>query len=119
MVTSTKESAVHGVDLLDGVSASVDGRVLSIKGPLGTVRKNFHKIHVNIGVDSGKVQITSFTGKKIVNLQLQATQGVRLANGAAGPADVLPPALALEMFAEAVRQIWPQWWMKRARASIA
>jgi large subunit ribosomal protein L6 len=65
LATSTKkEPAIHGVDLLEGVSASVEGRVLSVKGPLGTVKKNFHRIHVNIGVDSGKVQITSFSGKK-------------------------------------------------------
>jgi large subunit ribosomal protein L6 len=62
--TSTKAPEVHGVDLLEGVTASVEGRVLSVKGPLGTVKKNFYKIHVNIGVDSGKIQITSFSGKK-------------------------------------------------------
>ncbi|MDA4134442.1 MAG: 50S ribosomal protein L6 [Thaumarchaeota archaeon] len=64
MATSTKGPAVHAVDLIKGVTASVDGRVLSVKGPLGTVKKNFNKIHVNIGIDSGKVQITSFSAKK-------------------------------------------------------
>jgi large subunit ribosomal protein L6 len=52
------------VDLLQGVSASVDGRVLSVKGPLGTVKKNFHNIHVNVGVEAGKIRVTSFSGKK-------------------------------------------------------
>ena len=61
---STKGPAVHAVDLVKGVTATVDGRVLSVKGPLGTVKKNFNKIHVNIGIDSGKVQITSFSAKK-------------------------------------------------------
>ena len=64
MATSTKGPAVHAVDLIKGVTASVDGRTLSVKGPLGTVKKNFNKIHVNIGLDSGKVQITSFSAKK-------------------------------------------------------
>ena len=64
MATSTKGPAVHAVDLLKGVTASVDGRVLSVKGPLGTVKKNFNRIHVNIGIDSGKVQITSVSAKK-------------------------------------------------------
>jgi len=64
LATSTKGPAVHAVDLIKGVTASVDGRVLSVKGPLGTVKKNFNKIHVNIGLDSGKVQITSFSAKK-------------------------------------------------------
>ncbi len=64
MASSTKGPAVHTVGLLEGVSASVDGRVLSVKGPLGTVRKNFHNIHVNVGVDAGKIQVTSFSGKK-------------------------------------------------------
>jgi large subunit ribosomal protein L6 len=62
--TSTKGPAVHALDLLKGVSASVDGRVLSVKGPLGTVKKDFNRIHVNVGVDGGKIQITSFSGKK-------------------------------------------------------
>ena len=61
---STKAPAVHTVELLDGVSANVDGRMLSIKGPLGTVKKNFHNIHVNVGVEPGKVKITSFSPKK-------------------------------------------------------
>ncbi len=64
MATSTKGPAVHAVDLIKGVTATVDGRVLSVKGPLGTVKKNFNKIHVDIGIDSGKVQITSFSAKK-------------------------------------------------------
>jgi len=64
LATSTKGPAVHAVDLIKGVTASVDGRTLSVKGPLGTVKKNFNKIHVNIGLDSGKVQITSFSAKK-------------------------------------------------------
>ena len=64
MASSTKGPAVHTVDLLEGVSASVDGRMLSVKGPLGTVKKNFHNIHVNVGVGSGKIQVTSFSGKK-------------------------------------------------------
>jgi len=64
LATSTKGPAVHGVDLHEGVSASVDGRVLAVKGPLGTVKKNFNNIHVNVGVEKGKIQITSFSGKK-------------------------------------------------------
>jgi len=64
LASSTKGPAVHTVDLLEGVSASVDGRMLSVKGPLGTVKKNFHNIHVNVGVGSGKIQVTSFSGKK-------------------------------------------------------
>lgn len=64
MATSTRAPAIHTVDFPQGVSASVEGRMLSVKGPLGTVRKNFHNIHVNVGVDQGKIHITSFSGKK-------------------------------------------------------
>ena len=64
MATSTEGMAAHTVDLIEGVSASVDGRVLSVKGPLGVVKKNFNRIHVNVGVDSGKIQITPFSDKK-------------------------------------------------------
>ncbi len=64
MATSTREPEVHSVGLAEGVSASVDGRTLTVKGPLGAVSKNLHKIHVNVGVDSGTIRITSFSGKK-------------------------------------------------------
>lgn len=64
MATSTEEVQVHSVDLPDGVTASVDGRVITVKGPLGRVSKNLHKIHVNVSVEDGKVKLSPFSDKK-------------------------------------------------------
>jgi large subunit ribosomal protein L6 len=58
------DQVVHSLDLPDGVTGSVAGRVLSLKGPLGTVKKNFYRIHVEIEVKDGQVLIKPFTDKK-------------------------------------------------------
>ena len=54
----------HTVDLPEGVTGRVADRQLSVKGPLGTARKNFDRIHVDIEVKDGKIVIRPFTGKK-------------------------------------------------------
>jgi large subunit ribosomal protein L6 len=63
-----EDEVVHHVDLPEGVTASIEGRVLSVKGPLGTVKKDFDRIHVNMDVggkrDSRKVSVRPFTEKK-------------------------------------------------------
>jgi large subunit ribosomal protein L6 len=64
LATSTDELQVHSVDLAEGVTASVDGRVLTVKGPLGKVSKNLHKIHVDMAVEGAKVKLTPFSDKK-------------------------------------------------------
>jgi len=64
LATSTNQELVHAVELGEGVTASVSDRVLTVKGPLGTVKKRFDRIHVNIGVKDGKVEITPFTDRK-------------------------------------------------------
>lgn len=62
MATSTE--LVHSVELGEGVSAKLGDRVLTIKGPLGTVSKRFDRIHVNMEVKDGRVNITPFTDRK-------------------------------------------------------
>lgn len=64
MALSTDREAVYTVDLPEAVKASMDGRVLVVEGPLGTVRKNFDLVNVDIRVDGGKVKITPFSKKK-------------------------------------------------------
>jgi large subunit ribosomal protein L6 len=61
---SIDQEVVHALDLPDGVTASISGRVLTIKGPLGTVRKSFDRINVNMEVKSGKISIKPYTDKK-------------------------------------------------------
>jgi large subunit ribosomal protein L6 len=59
LAMSTEAELVHAVDLAEGVTASVSGRILTVKGPLGTAKKRFDKVHVNM-----EVNITPFTGRK-------------------------------------------------------
>jgi large subunit ribosomal protein L6 len=64
LATSTEAELVHAVQLGEGVTGSVSGRELTIKGPLGTVKKRFDRIHVNMQVKDGRVEIMPFTGRK-------------------------------------------------------
>jgi len=64
LAMSTESENVHSVELREGVTGSVSGRILTIKGKLGTTRKRFDKIHVNMEVKDGKVNIIPFTKKK-------------------------------------------------------
>ncbi|MDA4122069.1 MAG: 50S ribosomal protein L6 [Thaumarchaeota archaeon] len=61
---STDQEVVHSQELGEGVTASVSGRILTVKGPLGTVKKNFDRINVNLEVKDGKVLLTPYTDKK-------------------------------------------------------
>jgi large subunit ribosomal protein L6 len=76
MSTSTTEGAASGrsskndddtskkVELPEGVTAKIEGRELTVKGPNGTAKKVFQRIPVEIGVTGSQVTITPFTGKK-------------------------------------------------------
>jgi large subunit ribosomal protein L6 len=62
--TYTEQEVAHTQDLPDGVTASISGRVITIKGPLGSVKKNFERINVDMQVKDGKVLIRPYTKKK-------------------------------------------------------
>ena len=51
-----------------GVTASMTGRMLSIRGKLGEAKKDFEKVDVNIGVEGNKVVISPFSKKKKDNV---------------------------------------------------
>jgi len=57
LATSTSPLTTE-VKLPDGVKANLEGYLLYIKGPLGTVSKDFSKIPVNLKVDDNKVLIS-------------------------------------------------------------
>ena len=61
---STDQEIVHEVDLPEGVTASIAGRVITVKGPLGTVKKDFDRINVFVEVKGGKVHVKPFSEKK-------------------------------------------------------
>jgi large subunit ribosomal protein L6 len=58
------EDGIRRLELPDGVTASVDGRTLLMKGPNGTANKDFQRIPVDVEVQGSKVTIRPFTGKK-------------------------------------------------------
>lgn len=57
MATSTK-SLTEEIQLPREVVAKLEGYLLQVKGPLGTVKKDFSKIPVTLKVDGGKVFLT-------------------------------------------------------------
>jgi len=59
-----KEEGSRTVELPAGVSASVKGRELLMKGPNGSATKVFQRIPVDIEVKGNQVTIKPFTGKK-------------------------------------------------------
>lgn len=56
------------VSMPEGVTVSLAGRTLSVKGKLGEAKKSFDKINVNIGVEGSKVVISPFSAKKKDNV---------------------------------------------------
>jgi large subunit ribosomal protein L6 len=73
MSTSTKDrvravskqvAGIRVVELPQGVTAKVNGRELTMKGPGGSATKVFQRIPVDIEVQGTKVTVKPFTGKK-------------------------------------------------------
>ncbi len=61
---STKQVAAQTLDLPNGVTASFEARQLKVRGPLGSVRKNFDRINVELAVEGNKITIKPVTSKK-------------------------------------------------------
>jgi large subunit ribosomal protein L6 len=59
-----KEEGMRKVEFPVGVTASVNGRVLVMKGPNGSATKVFQRIPVDVEVLGNQVVIKPFTGKK-------------------------------------------------------
>ncbi|MDV3243656.1 MAG: 50S ribosomal protein L6 [Nitrososphaerales archaeon] len=56
------------VQLPEGVSVSLDGRMLLVKGKLGEARKDFQKVNVNLSVQGNSVLVSPFSEKKKDNV---------------------------------------------------
>ncbi|MDG6985821.1 MAG: 50S ribosomal protein L6 [Nitrososphaerota archaeon] len=74
MSTETVQST--SVELPGGVTATLTGRNLSIKGKLGEARKNFEKINVNIGLDGNKVVFSPFSRKRRDNVIINTVTSI-------------------------------------------
>jgi len=59
-----RKEGAKTIELPQGVTASVKGRELTIKGPNGTASKEFERIPVDVEVKGNQVTVLPFTGKK-------------------------------------------------------
>ncbi len=76
MVTSTEPGQQAAVEMPAGVSATLAGRMLSVKGKLGEAKKNFDKINVNLAVEGNKVVFTPFSKKKKDNVIINTVSSI-------------------------------------------
>lgn len=65
---STKTIEQQVAELPEGVTATLQGRTLVVKGKLGEVRKDFDRINVNLAIEGSSVRLTPFTRKKKDNV---------------------------------------------------
>jgi large subunit ribosomal protein L6 len=56
------------VELPPGVTATLAGRTLSVKGKLGEAKKHFDKVNVNLSVEGNRISISPFSLKKKDNV---------------------------------------------------
>ena len=73
---STKLEEQKAVEIPSGVTARLDGRMLSIKGKLGETRKDFDKINVNLSVQGDKVVFVPFSKKKKDNVVINTVLSI-------------------------------------------
>jgi large subunit ribosomal protein L6 len=58
------------------VKASLDGRLLVVKGKLGENRKDFQKINVNLSVQGNRIVVTPFSTKKKDNVVINTVLSI-------------------------------------------
>jgi len=73
---STRTIQKTSVELPEGVTASLQGRTLTIKGKLGQSRKHFDKVNVNVEVKGNKVVFTPFSVKKKDNVIINTVASI-------------------------------------------
>jgi large subunit ribosomal protein L6 len=74
MSTKTVQSTV--VEIPAGVSATLEGRTLTVRGKLGEAKKHFDKISVNISVDRNNVVVSPFSVKKKDNVIINTVASI-------------------------------------------
>ncbi len=65
---STEQIQQRQVEFPEGVTASMESRSLTVKGKLGTARKNFEKVNINLEMAGNKVMLSPFSKKKKDNV---------------------------------------------------
>ena len=64
------------IEMPQGVTATLQGRTLSVKGKLGEAKKDFAKVNVNISVDGNRVLISPFSTKKKDNVIINTVSSI-------------------------------------------
>ena len=75
-MASSTETNQQSVTVPSGVTASMSGRMLSVKGKLGEAKKDFDKINVNISVQGDKVVLSPFSSKKKDNVIINTVTSI-------------------------------------------
>ena len=73
---STRTVQQAAVTMPEGVTVSLAGRVLSVKGKLGEANKNFDKINVNLSVEGNMVVFSPFSAKKKDNVIINTVTSI-------------------------------------------
>ena len=76
MATSTDSVGQASIQMPEGVSATLTGRMLAVKGKLGEAKKNFDKINVNVSVAGNRVVFTPFSAKKKDNVIINTVSSI-------------------------------------------
>ena len=73
---STEPNQQSAIQMPEGVSATLTGRMLSVKGKLGEAKKNFDKINVIVSVEGNRVLFTPFSAKKKDNVIINTVSSI-------------------------------------------
>jgi len=73
---STETIQQKAIEMPEGVTATLVGRNLSVKGKLGEAKKNFDKVNINVSVDRNKVIISPFSTKKKDNVIINTVTSI-------------------------------------------
>ncbi|HUI24409.1 MAG TPA: 50S ribosomal protein L6 [Nitrososphaerales archaeon] len=76
MATSSEQLQQATVQMPEGVTATLAGRMLTVKGKLGEAKKNFDKINVNVAVEGNGVKFTPFSAKKKDNVIINTVSSI-------------------------------------------
>jgi len=76
LATSSESVQRTTVQMPEGVSATLAGRMLTVKGKLGEAKKNFDKINVGIAVEGNRVVFTPFSAKKKDNVIINTVSSI-------------------------------------------
>jgi len=76
LATSSESVQQTAVQMPEGVSATLAGRMLTVRGKLGEAKKNFDKINVDVAVEGNRVVFRPFSTKKKDNVIINTVSSI-------------------------------------------